>query len=65
MRRRWVRVILWTAVVVVPGGLLLLPFLIADAIKRRAALEEDTAAASVTPLQGRPRALESVPPPAG
>ena len=32
---------LWTAVVVVPGGLLLLPFLVADALKRRAARHEE------------------------
>jgi hypothetical protein len=31
----WLRIIVWIAAVVLPGGLLLLPVLLADAIKRR------------------------------
>lgn len=31
----WLRIVVWIAVVVLPGGLLLLPVLLADAIKRR------------------------------
>jgi hypothetical protein len=31
----WLRVLLWTAVVVAPGGVLLLPFLAAGELRRR------------------------------
>lgn len=31
----FVRVLLWATVVVAPGGALLLPFLVADAVRRR------------------------------
>jgi hypothetical protein len=31
----WLRALVWIAVVVLPGGLLLLPLLLADAVRRR------------------------------
>jgi hypothetical protein len=34
----WLRVILWVAAVVVPGGMLLVPLLAADALRRRRSL---------------------------
>jgi len=33
----WLRLLIWIAVVVLPGGILLLPVLLADAVRRRQA----------------------------
>ncbi len=33
----WLRILLWSLVVVVPGGVLLTPILAADAVRRRSA----------------------------
>ncbi|HWA75213.1 MAG TPA: hypothetical protein VG937_22910 [Polyangiaceae bacterium] len=43
------RALLWILVVIAPGGVLLLPILAADALKRRAALGALTAPASERP----------------
>jgi hypothetical protein len=42
MSMAW-RVLLWILVVIAPGGVLLLPILAADALKRRAALSAPAA----------------------
>ncbi len=30
----WIKVVLWTAIVVLPGGLMLLPLVVADQLQR-------------------------------
>jgi hypothetical protein len=36
----WLRILVWIAVAVLPGGMLLIPVLLADAVRRRQALKE-------------------------
>lgn len=48
MATTW-RVLLWILVVIAPGGLLLLPILAADAMRRRAAAPAISKPASILP----------------
>jgi hypothetical protein len=48
MATSW-RVLLWILVVIAPGGLLLLPILAADAVRRRAAVPAFSERTSILP----------------